>query len=208
MKIIFVLVLFLFSATMVLSARDITLPPPEKKGGMDMMEVFNSRKTVRKFSRKPLSFQQISNLCWAANGINRKDGKRTAPSAVNCQEIEVFVLLSQAAYYYNPKTHILEERAKGDFRKFAGPRFNSPAALLLIANQGKQMRLKNASARDRYAAIDAGYVSQNIYLYCASANMGTVAVGGVADKADEIRKFLKLGNEYMVLLGHPVGNLE
>lgn len=208
MKKIMACSLILFAAGMVLSARDIQLPPADKKGGKGIMEVFQARRTVRSYSAVPLSFQQIGDLCWAANGINRKDGKRTAPSAINCQEIEVYVLLPRAAYFYNPKTHTLEERSKGDFRKLAGPRFNSPAALILVANQEKQSRMKKQEARDHYARIDVGYVSQNIYLYCASANMGTVAVGGVSDRADAIKKALKLGENHLVLLGHPVGNLK
>lgn len=208
MKTFFLCALVLMTGTFTLSAANIKLPPPVKKGGKPMMEVFNARKTVRQYSTKPLSFQQIANLCWAANGINRKDGKRTAPSAINCQEIEVYVLLPQGAYFYNPKTNVLEIRSKGDFRKLAGPRFTSPAALILVANQGKQMRMKKNSIRDHYARIDVGYVSQNIYLYCASANMGTVAVGGVTDRAPAIKKALKLGKDHLVLLGHPVGNLK
>lgn len=208
MKKIMACSLILFAAGMVLSARDIKLPSPVRKGGKAIMEVFNARKTVRQYSAKPLSFQQIANLCWAANGINRKDGKRTAPSAINCQEIEVYVLLPRGAYFYNPKTHTLEERSKGDFRKLAGPRFNSPAALILVADQDKQARMKKQETKDHYARIDVGYVSQNIYLYCASADMGTVAVGGVSDRADAIKKALKLGDSHLVLLGHPVGNLK
>ena len=89
-KVLFSLLAFSFLFTL---AADIRLPAPQKKGGMSLMEALNSRKTIRKYQDKELSLQQISNLLWAACGVNRPDGKRTAPTAVNAQEITLFVFL-------------------------------------------------------------------------------------------------------------------
>jgi len=99
-----------------ISAQDIKLPEPEKNIGKPLMQALNERKSSREFSDKELSLQQLSNLLWAANGFNRED-KRTAPTARNCQELELYVVLKEGIYFYNAKEYQLSLIKKGDYRK-------------------------------------------------------------------------------------------
>ncbi len=201
-KVLFSLLAFSFLFTL---AADIRLPAPQKKGGMSLMEALNSRKTIRKYQDKELSLQQISNLLWAACGVNRPDGKRTAPTAVNAQEITLFVFLKKGTFRYDAAKNILVEINKKDLRKLAAPRFAAPLTLIIASDTSRQSRMKAMDKKIHYSDIDSGYVSQNIYLYCASAGLGTVAIGGAADKGEQIRKELGLAKSFYPVLGHAVG---
>ena len=188
--------------TFVLSAGTTDLPAPEKKGGMPLMQALNERRTVRTYKADDLSSQQISNLLWSANGINRSNGKRTAPSAINRQEIDLYLLTSKAVFKYDPAANALQKVKDGDFRKWAG-KFAAPVYVALVAD------LKKAVNAD-YARVDAGYVSQNIYLYCAASGLGTCAIGSFShipgsDKGAELNNALKLSKDQVVILTHSVG---
>lgn len=169
------------------------------------METLALRKTIRKFQAKELSMQQISDLLWAAFGVNRADGKRTAPTAANAQEITIFVFLKKGSFRYDAEKNILVEINKKDLRKLAAPRFNAPLTLIIASDTAKQSRMKDMAKKIHYSDVDSGYVSQNIYLYCASAGLGTVAIGGVADNGEIIRKELGLAGSFYPVLGHAVG---
>lgn len=201
-KVLFSLLAFSFLFTL---AADIPLPAPRKKGGKSLMETLALRKTIRKFQAKELSMQQISDLLWAAFGVNRPDGKRTAPTAANAQEITVFVFLKKGTFRYDAVKNTLVEINKKDLRKLAAPRFNAPLTLIIASDTAKQSRMKDMAKKIHYSDVDSGYVSQNIYLYCASAGLGTVAIGGVADNGEIIRKELGLGKSFYPVLGHAVG---
>ena len=162
---------------------------------MALMQALNERKTVRAYKSDELSNQQVSDLLWSANGINRKDGKRTAPSAVNRQEIDLYLITSKAVFKYDPQANVLEKVKDGDFRKWAG-KFKAPVYVALVAD------LKKAVSAD-YAKVDAGYVSQNIYLAAQSLGLGTCAMARIADRAALARE-LELGNN-LLLLVHPLG---
>lgn len=186
----------------VLSAGTVALPAPQREGGMALMQALNERKTVRAYKSDELSNQQVSDLLWSANGINRKDGKRTAPSAVNRQEIDLYLITSKAVFKYDPQANALEKVKDGDFRKWAG-KFNAPVYVALVAD------LKKAVSAD-YAKVDAGYVSQNIYLYCASSGLGTCAIGSFnsiagSGKGAKLREALGLNKNQIVVLTHSVG---
>jgi len=185
------------------------LPPAERGGGRPFMEVLNERKSTRKFPEKELEPHILSGLLWAANGVNRdEDNKRTAPSARDMREIDVYVITPKAAFLYIPEKHDLKFIKEGDFRKEAAGRSDfaasAPIILVFVAN-AKKMEKMDAASKDLYAHIDCGYVSQNVYLYCASENLGTVAIGGV-DKAG-MSKILGL-KEDKVILSQPVGYIE
>lgn len=105
----FVQIILILSAGLLASAQDIPLPAPQKTVGMPLMEALNARQTGRDFSSKPLSDQQLADLLWAAFGINRPDGKRTAPSARNMQEIDLYVAMPSGLYFYNAQKNILEK---------------------------------------------------------------------------------------------------
>lgn len=196
--------LLVFSFVFTLTA-DIKLPPPQKKGGKPLMEALNNRKTIRKYQNKELSLQHISNLLWAAFGVNRPDGKRTAPTAINAREITLFVFMKKGTFRYDAVKNILVEINKKDLRKLPAPRFDAPLTLIIAADTSKQHRMKEMAKKRHYSAVDTGYVSQNIYLYCASAGLGTVAIGGVADKGEAVRKALNLPAHFYPVLGHAVG---
>ena len=170
------------------SFQDIVLKAPDKKGGLSIMEAFWQRKSVRSFSDKKLSDQMLSNLLWAANGINRPaDNKRTAPTAMNKQEIRLYAATEDGTYYYNAQKNILEALTKGDVRPVKAP------VVLIIAAE---------SASD-YANMDGGIVSQNISLFCAGNGLATVPRASM-DK-DVLSKALKLGRGEVLILNHPVG---
>jgi SagB-type dehydrogenase family enzyme len=184
---------FCFSCT----AQDISLPSPSKTGGKPLMEALNDRQTTREYSDKELDEQTLSDLLWAAYGFNRED-KRTAPSANNKQEFILYVVLKSGVYVYDAKANVLIQKVKGDFRAKTGKQeFVAVAPLNLVY----VVDLKKNSAEG--AMIDCGYISQNVYLYCASAGLGTV-VRGWFDK-ENVRSALQLSEEEEPVLTQTVG---
>ena len=170
------------------SFQDIVLKAPDKKGGLSIMEALWQRKSVRTFSDKKLSDQMLSNLLWAANGINRpKENKRTAPTAMNKQEIKLYAATADGTYFYNAQKNVLEALTQGDVRPL-----QAPVVLIIVAE----------SASD-YAGIDGGIVSQNISLFCSGNGLATVARGTMDKNA--LTKALKLGKGEILILNHPVG---
>ena len=186
--------------------RELHLPPAERGGGRPLMELLNERKSTREFSERALSPHILSGVLWAANGINREEsGKRTAPSARDMREIDIYVITPEGAYLYLPEEHQTKLIKTGDYRKEAAGRSafaaNAPVVLVFVAN-AKKMEKMDAANRDLYAHLDCGYVSQNVYLYCASENLATVALGGVDKVA--MSKILGLKDD-KVVLSQPVG---
>jgi SagB-type dehydrogenase family enzyme len=199
------LIVISISLTYLVTAQNIKLPQPRKTGGKPLMEVLAQRSSIRSLTAKELTMQQVSNLCWAAFGVNRDNGKRTAPSARNSQETDVYVLLKTGAYLYDAAKNELVKVASEDLRGATDSRQSykdAPVTLLLIADLS---RVKGGSDADKLntANIDCGYISQNIYLFCASEGLGTCARGSV-DKAGLGSK-LKLKAEQTILLAHSVG---
>ncbi len=189
-----------------LFAQSVKLPAPDVQGGKPLMWCLNNRKSQRSFDpNKELSKQQLSNLLWAAFGVNRKDGKRTAPSACNGQEITIYVAMKSGLYTYDAKTNILNQIMKKDIRSQCGfQKFHAvaPVDLIYVANLA-EMRMKDPADKEFYATADSGYISQNVYLYCASEGLATVVCGWI--DRDKISKALKLSEKHMVLLSQPIG---
>lgn len=185
----------------------IVLLPNSKTLSVDIMEALSARRTERAFSNDNLTNQQIADLLWAANGVNRvEDGKRTAPSARNAQEIDVYLFTPVAIYRYEAVTHSLKLVKEGDYRTSAGTQpFYAAAsvAISLVVDFGK-MEGFDEEAKAFYSATDVGYVSQNIYLYCAAENLGTVVCGSVDREA--VANLLGVQNG-KVLLSHAIGVL-
>jgi SagB-type dehydrogenase family enzyme len=180
-KIIFSLFLVFFTST--LFAQNIKLPSPQKAGGKPLMTVLNERKSDRDFSDKNISNQQLSNLLWAAWGYNRAD-KRTAPSSQNKQEMDVYVALASGCYLYDARKNELILVVKQDLREKTGKQSfvkNAPVNLIFVADKRK-MAQQDEQSMLQTAYINAGYISQNVYLYCASEGLATVVRGWV-DKA-------------------------
>jgi len=188
-----------------LFAQSIDLPAPQKTGGLPLMEALAKRSTARAFDSKELSPRQLSTLLWAAFGINRPDGKRTAPSARNYQETDIYVLLKSGAYVYAAKSNKLDLVVAEDLRVLGGTQAfvkDAPVTLVFVADLSK---LGGGSSEDKKntANIDVGYISQNVYLFCASEGLVTGARGSV-DRA-ALGPKLKLRPDQMIILAQSVG---
>jgi SagB-type dehydrogenase family enzyme len=198
--------IFLFNLTSCAQEKMIKLPEPQKTGGMPLMDALSNRKTSRSFSAKELDLQTLSNLLWAANGINRPDdGLRTAPSAVNWQEIDVYVSLQKGVYIYNAKENSLELYMKGDIREATGRQpfvKDTPVNLIYVADFTR-MGDRTEEVKHWYSAADAAFIAQNVYLFCASEGLASV-VRGAVDKI-ELKNVLKLPEHMHVVMCHSVG---
>ncbi len=155
----------------------ITLPQPRMEGGKPLMETLKARQSLREFSPEKLPLQVLSDLLWAGFGVNRPtNDHRTAPSAMNSQEIDIYVATGEGVYRYEAKANRLQPVLTGDFRaKTGGQDFvkDAPVALLFVADFARLEKAK-PEEKDFYSAIDTGFISQNIYLYCASEGLATV----------------------------------
>lgn len=187
------------------SATTIALPPPARQGGLPLMEALAKRHSSREFARDPLPTQLQSDLLWAAYGVNREGGWRTAPSALNCQEIDVFVALPAGAYRYDAAAHALSLVAASDLRGITGYQDfvdEAPLELVFVADHAR-MGMVPVALRESYAAAAAGAIAQNVYLYCASAGLATVIRAWI-DRA-AIADALGLTHDQQVLLAQTVG---
>ena len=207
MKIInlIVMAMFFLVAPIFASSGDIKLAAPDKKGGKTIMATLNTRKSDRNFSSKNLSPQQLSNLLWAGAGVSREDGRRTAPSARNWQEIDIYVVMASGTYCYDSKTHSLLLKSKEDLRKHAVRQDfaqKAPIVLVYVANYDK-MNGADEEGQKYLSRVDTGFIGQNIYLYCASEGLSTVFIAMVDTKG--MGKVLKLKPTQEVLFSQPVG---
>lgn len=197
-KFLFAAVVFSFALTAF--AANTALPAPVKNGGMSLAEALNARKTTRQYKADMLKMEQISQLFWSAFGVNRADGRRTAPTARNCQEITLYMLTAKGAWVYVAKENVMRQVSTKDLRKMAG-RFEAPIYIAIVSNR----KLSGDNPRAlHFAAMDVGYVSQNIYLAAAAMKLGTCAIGSIPKPAD-LEKELKLTQSEKVLLTHSVG---
>ena len=187
-----------------LLAQSIDLPAPQKTGGMPLMEALAKRSTARAFATNDLSPQQISSLLWSAFGVNRPDGKRTVPSANNKQETEIYVLLKSGAYVYSAVSNKLDLVGTNDIRALGGTQEfvkDAPVTLVFVADLAKRGG-NNEGARNT-ANIDVGYISQNVYLFCASEGLVTGARGSVDRTA--LGPKLQLRPDQLIVLAQSVG---
>ncbi|MFC1541596.1 nitroreductase family protein [Candidatus Latescibacterota bacterium] len=186
--------------------KTIQLPEPQKTGGMPLMEALMNRQSSREYSTRKLPPQELSNLLWAANGFNRPDRNlRTAPTASNRQEQSVYVILEEGAYVYDAAANTLDPVVTGDIRKSAGKQdfvFIAPVNLAYVADLTK-MGGNNRDAKIVTASTDTGFISQNVYLYCASSGLATV-VRGMFDR-DTLHNALKLGPDQYITWTQTVG---
>ncbi len=185
---------------------DIELPAPRIEGGRPLMECLKDRMSARRFSREEIPLQTLSDLLWAAWGVNRPEShKRTAPSAVNWQEIDVYVATARALYKFDAANHRLEHVLNGDIRALTGMQdfvAVAPLNLLFVADRSRMGRA-SPEDRDFYAACDAGFISQNVYLFCASEGLATV-VRGALDR-DRLAKAMKLSDSQKIVLAQTIG---
>jgi len=185
---------------------DITLPAPRTDGGKPLMQALKNRQSARAFSAEKLPIQVLSDLLWAAAGINRTDsGKRTAPSAMNWQEVQVYAITEAGAYLYDAKTNTLKAVVNGDLRKQTGGQDFVAVAPLNLVYVADASKMTGASPEDQalYMGADTGFIAENVYLFCASEGLATVVRGSVDRKA--LSEALKLAEGQKIMLAQTVG---
>ena len=187
-------------------AQTTKLPTPDmKRQTISVMETYKQRKSVREYSAKALSAQDLSDLLWAAQGQNREDGHLTSPTAMNRQEIRLYVFTEKSVSLYDPQANTLTQVASGDHRGImaSGQDFvkNAPVVLLMVADMDK-FRSNNQHAQ-WMVAVDTGIVCENINLFCSAAGLCTVPRGTKDSKA--ISTLLGLNDNQIPLINNPVG---
>ncbi|MBP3518147.1 MAG: SagB/ThcOx family dehydrogenase [Parabacteroides sp.] len=205
-KLSFIFIALLLITTM--QAQDlktIKLNAPDKSRGSSVMKALSDRHSDREYAAKELSLQDLSDLLWAANGINRPDGKRTAPSALNKQDIDIYVILKAGAYRYDAQANSLQPVAKGDHRAAVagGQEFvkSAPVSLVLVSDLSRFGNM--ADHTKLMAAVDAGIVCQNINVFCASVGLATVPRATMDQAA--LKRILKLTDNQLPIMNNPVG---
>jgi len=185
--------------------KPVPLPSPQTSGGKPLMQVLKDRHSTREFSNQNLSLQMLSNLLWAAFGVNRPDGKRTAPSAMNWQEIDIYVATQDGLFLYDAKANALDPVLTQDARAATGMQpFVKEAALDLVyvADLAKTGRT-GGEDQTLYTAADTGFIAQNVYLFCASEGLAVVVRGSVDRVA--LAKLIKLRPNQKIILAQTVG---
>jgi nitroreductase len=190
----------------------IKLASPDLAKGKPLMQALKDRKSERALSNRKLSLQHLSELLWAANGVNRKDGKRTAPAALDIQAVDIYVVMPEGVYLYDAAGTLLLPVVEGDFRKQCGMQdfvYIAPVNLVYVADLAKLKKLPGFAGnipdevKLNWAYIAAGCQSQNVNLYCASEGLGAVVRGSI-DK-EKFGKTLKLRPEQTVLSAQTIG---
>ena len=201
------LITALFITTMICSLsygqeKVIKLTTPDKTRGKTVMQALADRKSEREFKDQALSQRDLSDLLWAAVGVNRPDGKRTSPTAMNKQEITVYAVLPEGAYKYEADKHQLTLIKAGDFRAaVAGQQdfvTKAPVSLEIVSDT-KQF----GGDSKTYAWVDAGIVSQNINIFCAGVGLATVPRSSMDVK--RLTEVLNLKDGEVPVLNNPVG---
>lgn len=198
--------LALASAAIAKEPNMIKLPAPDMQGGKPLMQALKERQSTREFSARPLPQSVLSNLLWAATGVNRpQTGQRTAPSARDWREIDVYVATADGVFIYAPDEHALRPVLKGDVRARTGVQdfvATAPVNLIYVANLDR-MSGSDAENQALYSATDTGFIAQNVYLYCASAGLGAVVRGSI--DRDALGAALGLAPRQRIILAHSVG---
>jgi hypothetical protein len=188
------------------AARTLKLPAPHRRGGLPLLQALRRRESQREFAPQPLPRALLSDLLWAAAGVNRPGlGGRTAPSAMNAQEVDVYVALPQALYRYDPQAHALRLALRSDVRRVTGYQDfvdTAPLDLIYVADHAR-MGLVPAARREPYAFSAAGAMAQNVYLFCASAGLATVIRAWF--DAHALSQAMGLGADQQLLLAQTVG---
>jgi len=184
----------------------VQLLKPHVDGGRPLMQVLRDRGSSRSFSTEKLPLQVLSNLLWAAFGINRPDlGKRTAPSAMNWQEIDIYVATADGLYLYDAKTQQLQPILSEDIRAMTGLQpfvKEAPVNLIYVADFSR-MGTASKEDKDLYSAADTGFISENVYLFCASEGLATVVRGSIDRSL--LAKTMKLRPDQKIILSQTVG---
>lgn len=191
-------------------AQDIKLHEPDKKGGVSLMQALNDRASTREYDSRKLTDTQLSNLLWAAWGINREqEGKHTAPSSNNKQEMSVYVALESGLYLYVPESHYLKQIHNRDIRKATGMQDFveiAPVNLIFVADlikAGVSNPEKAGPESLNTSNINTGFMAQNVYLYCASEKLACVVRGWV--DIPELSKAMELAPNQRIIIAQTIG---
>jgi SagB-type dehydrogenase family enzyme len=183
----------------------IELPPPQRQGGLPLMEAFALRRSAREFARTELPLPLLSSLLWAAWGVNREGGGRTAPSALDAQEIDLYAALPSGAYRYDAGSHSLQRVVASDLRRVTGYQDfvdEAPLDLVFVADHTR-MRMVPVAQRESFASVAAGAIAQNIYLFAAGNGLASVIRAWIDRSA--IADALGLSHDHQVMLSQTVG---
>jgi SagB-type dehydrogenase family enzyme len=181
----------------------VKLNPPELNKGVSLMQALKQRKTSRSYSDKKLTQQQLSDMLWAADGVNRDDKKRTSPAAMGVYNTDIYVVLAEGVYLYEPVKQELKPVVKGDFRKAAGQQdFVGKAAVELVyvynPKDTKNPRMPvPQEKRLVWIDVEVGCMVQNVYLYCASEGLASVVRGMIDQK--KFGEIIKVKPEQVII---------
>jgi len=196
------------AGTSALAAQETTvqqLPPPRAQGGKPLIEALRLRRSIREYADRALPPQVLSDLLWAAFGINRPSGDRTAPYWRHIMVIDVYAAMADGVWYYDPKRHLLQQHSRADIRAATGQQdfvAGAPLNLIYVAH-GERMQDVSPDERRLYASVDAGFIGQNVYLFCASEGLATVFRGAVDTK--RLAKIMQLDPAQFVTFAQTVG---
>jgi len=199
----------MFGATLSVAQENqpMKLPQPQVKTGMPLMQALHDRKSVREFSAEKLPAQALSDLLWAAFGINRQEtGGRTAPSTRNWQDIDIYVATAEGLHLFDAKNHALKMIQVQDIRALTGTQdfvASAPVNLIFISDFTRMDSDTSEEDKKIAASIDTGFISQNVYLYCASSGLATVVRGSVDKEA--LAKAMKLKPTQWIVAAQSVG---
>lgn len=201
-----IVITFLSYSSLAQNSGNIKLNPPDLNRGFPVMKALSLRASESNFDTTSLNLRDLSDLLWAANGINRPDaGKRTAPSALNAQDIDLYIIMKSGAYYYNPTGHLLELITDGDYRNLVADRqakfADAPIFCVMVSDISK-FPFGTDSLKFVWAAEDAGIVSENISVFCAGVNMATRPRSTM--NREKIHELLKLKESQYLILNNPV----
>ena len=181
------------------------LPPPRSEGGQPLTTALKLRRSTREYSDRPLPVQVLSDLLWAAFGVNRPSGDRTAPYWRHIMVMDIYVAMADGVWLYEPKAHTLLPHLKDDIRAQTGLQdfvATAPLNLVYVAH-GERMTDVSSEERRLYASVDTGFIGQNVYLFCASEGLATVFRGAV--DYPKLTRTLQLPDQQFVTFAQTVG---
>ena len=201
-------VVMFMAATSCKAQDNIQLPKPSMDNKVTLMQALQNRHSTREYADKQIPDDVLSTVLWAACGINRPgEGKITAPSAINVQDIQVYVVRQNGAYLYKPKSNSLEKVSSKDLRAAVAGRqsfaASAPISLVLVSNHNKFPQQMPREAKTRMGVVDAGYISENICLACSALGLNTVP--RMTMDTEALKKELGLDDNYDLVLNSQIG---
>jgi nitroreductase len=185
--------------------KTMALPAPRREGGRPLLSALNLRHSTRAYSSRALSTQTLSDLLWAAFGVNRPSGDRTAPYWRHIMVIDIYLAMADGVWLYEPTAHELQFYLPDDIRAQTGSQdfvATAPLNLVYVAH-GERMQDLKVEERRLYSSVDTGFIGQNVYLFCASEGLATVFRGAV-DYA-KLAEAMKLPDRQFVTFAQTIG---